>query len=165
MADPDPFSQVYDWLWDLLAANADFAALVQPGNRIRFDGTAANPVKEITSTADYPEVMIELAGGLPTPINTSASSSMIQRFAVSVSMGTLRLAAFLPVKWAIYCGLAKWLTSYRSLLFKTRPFVVKLAITSADEVRHKDGDDQRGTMEWFAVWYVDVEMFFRTADL
>jgi len=165
MADIDPFSQVYDWLWDLLEANTSFATLVKPGNRIRFDGTAANPVKEITSDADYPEVMIELAGGLPTPVNTSSSSSVIQRFAVSVSMGTLRLAAFLPLKWAIYCGLAKWLSSHRNLKLGGQPFVVKLAITSADEVRHKDGEDERGTMEWFALWYVDVEMFFRTASL
>ena len=55
----DPWTQVLLRLWAILEADATFASLVKPGNRIQFtDPKNPNPIKEGSNDSDCPEVTI-----------------------------------------------------------------------------------------------------------
>jgi len=60
-------SQVYAKLWALLIADTDWAALVKPGNRIRFDQNDADPLKPNLQDGDVPQCVI-LPPGFNYPV-------------------------------------------------------------------------------------------------
>ncbi len=98
----DPFTQMHLELWNILEANADFTATVNPGNRIKYIGTNENPKKKERMVADTPEVTIVPQGG-PIDYHISSHSVQITRlFTLVIQSGSLRTSVQLyPLEWLI----------------------------------------------------------------
>ena len=98
----NPWTAVLDQLWFVLETDAIFAAVVQPGNRIKFD--KQNPFKDTKQNADCPEVIIEPVTGQEGQAFTSLAAKTQQHFSIQITTLDLRLtnadgtgAAFQPL--------------------------------------------------------------------
>jgi hypothetical protein len=81
----DPFTQVYNALWDLLTADAGFTALVKQNNRISLQGDNADPVRTNVQDNDTPEVIIRPTGGPANLTKTNTSAEIIEEYEVMVA--------------------------------------------------------------------------------
>ena len=99
----DPWTQVLNRLWAILEANAAFAALVKPGNRIKFTDTAnQNPIKENIQAGDLPEVTIEPTTAQDQWAYTSTSVGFTQVWSVKLATNDMRLVgAASPLRWIV----------------------------------------------------------------
>lgn len=161
----DPFTLVYSALWDMLEANAEFADMVKVGNRIRFDIEKRGVLKPDVSTADLPEVILTTFGGSLNLIDTSSSSKVTRFYQIVISTGDLRLAEYLnPLEWAIFRAMVGWRTTLGALRWKDKSFVKRANVTTGSE-GESDPERNRGIKGWSALWTIEVEMHFATADL
>ena len=148
----DPYTQVYNKLWELLGANGDFARLVKVRNRINLQDTSPDPLKRNIQDADAPEVAITQAGG---PINlwgTSATVLASESYRISVATMDERPNKGLnQLKWAIIQALA---ASDANLGLA---FVLN---TTCESVKDSLGDvtENRGTSGWSAVVQIKIDM-------
>ena len=99
----DPFTQVYDKIWDMLEANSSFTDMVKIGNRIKVSGTDPHPLKKEVMDSDIPEVMILPRGGLHH-INFSSSSVRLGRvYTIAITTNNLAANRYLfPLEWIIF---------------------------------------------------------------
>jgi hypothetical protein len=145
----DPFTQVYNGLWNLLESNDDLAALVKIGNRIKC--TADKDGKEKYANADFPELIIRPAAGTSEIKSTSTHVQITQTYSVLCTAGDFRAdKSFFPVKWALLNALTDG-TNNLNLNF----------------VRHvilEDSTDNRNTERfpgWNTAFNIKVEMWFK----
>jgi len=166
MAATDPFSLVYNALWTLLEAHAEFAALVKVGNRIKFNAAGGDdPIKDKLSSADLPEVRLLCTGTSPHVQHTSGSSSCIKFFEIQVATRSQQYTAELfPVEWEIYRAMSKWATVLSALTWNSKTFV-KLARPTDGQQGVSTDDVDRGGHGWVSVWGIEVQMWFTTTDL
>ena len=81
----DPLSLTLTGLWNLLNADPAFAAMVLPGNQVRFDiGTGRNPFKPVAAlqAGDLPEVAIMPATSTGNLGATSSSHLISQTWQI-----------------------------------------------------------------------------------
>jgi hypothetical protein len=158
---PDPFTQVYSALWDLLEGHAEFTGLVKVANRIKYVAASnRHPGKPQVAAGDLPEVRIVPAGG---PVRVAPSSTagcaVTEDFLVQVSSGDERLQqAAYPVRWQVLRAVA----GARDNL--GLPFVKKLRCIEAKQTL-ADAAAGRGVAGWSVVLRVSVEMWFTCDDL
>lgn len=127
----DPFTQVYDGLWETLEAERDFTDLVRIGNRISFAGPEARPRKAELGYGDMPEVEIVPIGGEAQPWSTSTTLMAVERFEIRSVTGDQRIHEILnPLRWAILralvarprLGLPSWVEDARIVAVETAQF-------------------------------------------
>lgn len=106
----DPFTLVYDALWELLETHEEFHDKVRLGNRIKFSSYGPDdPIKHEVATADMPEVRLICVGGTPHLQRASGVSFVKKRFEVQVLVNDLRYTEELfPLDWEIYRAMSKW---------------------------------------------------------
>lgn len=106
----DPFTLVYDALWELLETHAEFHDAVRLNNRIKFSSYGPmDPFKHEVATADLPEVRLTCVGGTPHLQRTSGSSSCVRRFEVQILVNDLRYTEELfPLEWEVCRAMSKW---------------------------------------------------------
>lgn len=160
----DPFSQVYDALWDLMERHTPFAKLVKPANRIKYSGRR-QPEKQSIADSDYPQVRILPAGSEVHHERTSSSGSIIKRFEVQIATGDRRVdERVFPLQWEIIRAMHGWQTVLNALTWEEVAFV-----TSARLLDLQDGltldESQERIIGWAAVWACEVLMFFPTTKL
>ena len=161
----DPITTVYNALWGILEADAEFTALVKAGNRIKFSGDNQNPLKDQAITSDYPEVRIVSQGSVPHVLRTSNSSSLIKTFAIQILSGDQRLDAIqFPLEWIIYRALASSIGTLLALTWNSKSFVKNAKPTSVND-SFGNREPQSTIRAWIAVWACEVEMWFQTSDL
>ena len=171
----DPFTMVYDALWNLLESHHGLTSLVGISNRIRFHSTRAeivdaeaavdsdgiahsgdntDPIKANVVPSDLPELDIRPAGGSFAPWATSSSAHATQLFMVGITTGDLRIAQKLfPVKWALFRALM------RARHDLQLDFVNQVAIDGVDETLGLE-EQERGTIGWVALIMISVRMSF-----
>lgn len=153
MAD-DPFTEVLKKIWDLLEGNSDIATMVTVGNRLKLwdgnlDPEVINPETELTET-DLPMIIIEPAGSVMNPINTSTDGKVEQVYRIRMVAGNLLInAIYFPLKWAVF----KALSNIDGLLSLTyvRGILVEDGIDERNLIGHPGwslGIDIRVTMFW-----------------
>lgn len=148
VAGEDPFTTVYNRLWDLLENNGELASLVKIGNRIKSTKDAA---KKTYSNADLPELRIEPSGGKCEIKKTNTTMPITQNFSVVCTAGDLRVhKSFLPVKWALLNALTDT-TGNLGL-----SFVRHIALTDV-----VDGANNERFPGWNTAFEINVEMWFK----
>ncbi len=165
---PTPFSMVMTELWNMLRAHPGFVRDVPERNQIRFDSqTDRDPMKETSASADSPEVAIVSSAVSANLNETSSTSRCSRQYSIMVSTGDLRYAAKLaPIEWDIFTSLLSWKTRLAALQWKKKNFCKVLRLVSAGVIASTmDQLQQKKMFGWNAVWTVEVEMHFATADL
>lgn len=144
----DPFTTVYNRLWDLLENNGELASLVKIGNRIKSTKDAA---KKTYSNADLPELRIEPSGGKCEIKKTNTTMPITQNFSVVCTTGDLRVhKSFLPVKWALLNALTDTIGNLGL------SFVRHIALTDV-----VDGANSERFPGWNTAFEISVEMWFK----
>jgi len=104
---PDPLTEVYQAILQLLKDDPDVSSIVAIGNLIdrtssRPDGSDLNRPKEDLTDMDLPEIDLVPAGGTVDIPNTSSSIVIDQSFDIVIKSATARLdAQFFPLFFAI----------------------------------------------------------------
>jgi hypothetical protein len=148
----DPFTQVYNGLWDLLELNTELASLVKIGNRIKCTSDGKGD-KEKYTNSDLPEIIIRPAAGTSEIKSTSTHTQITQTYAVICTSGDLHIdKSFFPVKWAILNALTD-ATNCLNLQF-VRQVILEDSI---------DGRNTERFPGWNTAFNIKVEMWFKIA--
>jgi len=175
MADAEnPFTLVYNALWNCLLAHPKFIADVREGNRISFIHDAnRDPLKQAVQSADLPEVILDSQQVTAQMYYSSTGSKIIRNYAFLVSTGDFRIQKILyQVEWEIFCAMHGWtsiLTALKWPIATTLPdnrpsFVKRCDIVSANDGQF-DNQRNRNINGWSAIWACEVEMHFAWQDL
>jgi hypothetical protein len=163
----NPFTLVYNSIWNLLLSRPVFVANVKIRNRISFIPEASSGVtsqKDFNKLgADFPEVQIVIEGSSPHHNNTSDSSMIKRTYAVMVNTDTANIDALFALEWEIYQALAGWRTSVSALEYKNERFAKvlrNLPVTTGYTLQ-----DQSSIRGWASVWRAEVEMHFSNVNL
>ena len=163
----NPFTLVYNSIWNLLLARPNFVQHIKHGNRISFVGQNPNAqfTKEFNKlSADFPEVQITVEGATPAPNDTSSSSKLSRTYAIMLHTDGATLDPFVfPVEWEIFQALAAWRFTVSALEYKGERFVKNVAplpVTNAYSL-----DAAQNVRGWVAVWRARVDMYFSNVNL
>lgn len=155
MSSTDPFTRVYDALWDVLEKHKGLTDLVKVGNRIKFTagGFGLRPEKENIMDGDLPELLLIPTNSQIVLFATSSSTQAIQEFELRSTSGDQRIDQLhFPLKWQVMIALSKC----QKL---NLPFVKKLTVDSFTETTD-DPEANRGIKGWSARIVISVEMWF-----
>ena len=149
----DPFSEVYDALFDVLVEQHEIERRIVPRSRIRFDGAKPNPIADSVNAGDVPEVMLYPGRGTYNLSKTSTHAQIEQVFHLRIATHDLRLDRDLfPVKWAAMRAI------YQASPTLGLDTVKKLEVVDGTD-RYDDTEANRGTPGWSTLLSVQVTMF------
>lgn len=161
----DPFSILYDALWTLLEANSGLTALVKVGNRVKYASWFHNPLKDIFSDADLPQVAIVPVGTLFNLNNTSSSTFVTARFDARLIVGDQRLdqvGGLFAVKWEMLKAMRLWTVHIKNLQWNSKNYIVDLHTEDAPD---EPFIEEKGIKGWVSFLRFKVRMVFTTSDL
>lgn len=164
----DPFSLVYDKLWEPVEAHPDLLGLgVRVGNRSRLDdNNDRKPIKDKVATADLPELLL-MPQSMNAPLHaTSNSSKIIKRYLWVITTGDMRVDEVLfPLSFLVLCAMTASLPGLKALEWPAgHKFVRRLDMT--DSVSGQSELQRQANIRgWSAVQTIEVEMSFGTSDL
>lgn len=168
-AGTDPLSLVYNALWTMLENHAALTALINLGNRIKYNTYRESAMKDTVSDADLPELGIIPVGGLPHIRRSSGGTSFLERFECRLVTGTQMLGTvggILPIKWEVYRAFVDWDVVLKVLTWSGNTFVIQATLDEvSDDMLNTQLTLDRGVIGWTSIMRFNVEMWFRTADL
>lgn len=162
----DPFSMVFDALWQLAEASAPLNDLVRVGNRIKFnDATNRDPRKTAVQAGDLPELVLVCENGTGNISASSCSTSVTRRYSWVIATGDLRISHLLhPVEWALVCAMTNWKSVLLNLTWQGNKFAKRMQFLD-QSVGFSKPEQNRNISGWSSVWGIEVEMHFTTADM
>lgn len=156
---PDPISTFYDHMWDAALAVPELAALILPGNRIRFDSaTDREPLKESVSAADCPELVL-----VPNVISWgNGDNSSTTRMSVTmiwvVTTGDLRIAHHIaPVLWQLYRAMFLFQRELGNYQYNAAQYIESLDSISTNTA-YLDATENRGIKGWSASMSINATL-------
>lgn len=166
LIDDNPFSKVFDALWQLPLQHYAFDEIVKPGNRIKYNVPEnRDPIKEVVAVNDVPELILVVSNGTVKMQNTSSSSMVIRQYSWLISTGDWRVNKYLhQVEWALFISMLKWKEVLGALQWHDKNFVKRADVVTFTDGQ-SDSERNRGLKGWSAMWAVEVEMHFKTTDL
>jgi len=155
----DPFTLVYNALWDLLEDDKTLKSMVRLGNRIRLTGDDRNPIKEKYATEDLPEIIVFPRRILPNTHKGSNFCFIEEELSVEVRTGNVNLVDLYPLKWAVYRASTRWKTFLSSLKWRNLSFVLDVDLISSDDASLTEATTRRLT-GWSTLWVFRTRMKF-----
>lgn len=151
----DPFTQVYEMLWEALESHKGFTDEVKIANRIRFDKEAEDPMREKILDNDVPEVMVGDSSGENFNITPNPASSLQGQlvFDVRISTGTMLGEPLRRVKFHILVALTKAGTDIFGL-----SFVHNVNVAGAFGSSLENTAANRGIAGWSTVFSITVDI-------
>jgi len=150
----DPFTQIYNALWDAFENRQSFQALVKKGNRIDYTGLAGKSEKETLQAADAPQVRIIPGGG--SARQTSTGWQGPAKYEIELFSGSNQVSQYYyPLKWEIYKAL--WVQSISNTPLGL-DFVSKITIEDVAEGKD-DANISGGGQGWFGLVTVVAEIY------
>jgi len=132
----NPFTMVYDALWDMMERNTTLTGLIRKANRIKY--AQANATKPAISDGDLPEIALLSSGGDSNVMNTSSTSSMVRRYTWAIATGEYQINPFYnTVSWELYRAMIDWDQVLCALVWPaggTWHFVVRTNVISIEKV-------------------------------
>lgn len=161
----DPFTMVYDALWDLAEGSNRVTELVRVGNRIKMreDKPSAGPKRQV-SQGDLPELVLALTSGSGNLLSTSSSSMVIKQYGWQLATGDMNPERLLQLEFALFAALVSWPTVLGALQWSGLEFVKRANLVGMESGREMV-EQNRGVGGWASIWTLEVEMHFRTSDL
>jgi hypothetical protein len=167
---PNPFTLVYDALWQLVEQFPNIDDLISPRNRVNFgsaDDRGAN-LKQNIQAADLPELILIGSTASGNLFADSCNASVTRQYTFLISTGDLRQNQFLmPVEWLLFCALANYSPTLKALEWPVgsgRKFVTDLKLLSEAQGQ-SDPERNRGIKGWSATWACEVRMHINRADV
>lgn len=156
---PDPISTFYDHMWDAALAVPELAALVLPGNRIRFDSaTDREPLKEAVTASDCPELVL-----VPNVISWgNGDNSSTTRISITmiwvVTTGDLRVSYHIaPVLWQLYRAMFLFQRGLGNYQYNAAQYIESLDSISTNTA-YLDATENRGIKGWSASMSINATL-------
>lgn len=156
----EPYSQVYDRIWEILTTRTAWSALVKPGNRINFSGDDADPTKQQIAEGDLPQATLVqggfIDGGFTSGTNRCAQFD--QTFELQLLARDLRIDLINQLKFQTQAalhnaGVHLGLTDASAA--QAGPFVENWRIQGSDT---PDTPGNSGKLVWRTVLSITVTM-------
>lgn len=155
--------QVIDRVWDMLEANAAFAALVPSANRVKFTDTInRNPDLDIPSDDDFVRVRIQPAEIVPQAYRTSNGSMLTLMLRVETHAGDRRVQYWSEPVEAIYKAFTTWQTYLRDQSWSGTDFEV--CFCRLTQTRNDMAMD-RATTGWQSVAVAEIDIWYQSTDI
>lgn len=156
---PDPFTQLYDAVYNALTAHTPFTDLVRLRNQIRYDQADRSPLRGSVMKADTPEVALLTAGGTFELTMSSTSAEAIQNLTIKNITGDQRVQKILyPLKWETARALRK---AGGTLGLD---FVNNVRLTEHTE-ELDDFDQSRGQQGWVSEIIIEATLIIPRSEL
>lgn len=161
----DPFTKVFNALWELLEEGELFSKVVNKKNTVKYLGSDRDPEKETVSDADFPEIRMFISELTPHVQATSHHSNcmMTVELAIATSEKTMDSSLF-PLVWDVYRQMAGWFAKLDALTWGGQKYC-KLNKPTGISTGQAESELQRGIQGWSAIWTIEVYMWFNTSIL
>lgn len=154
----DPFSLVYNALWELVERNQKLKELLPAGNRVKFDDE--NPIKSEVTDADLPELMLLLAGGTPGQYDTRDYKSITRQYVWALETGDYRVnPIYNRITFELWRSMVDFECVLCALTWCNCNFVKDCRMVSVDENR-ANPEANRLIEGWVGLWACEVDMGF-----
>lgn len=158
--DTDPFTLVYNALWEAVDSSTILTELVRQGNKIKFIKELADhdPRKVSGLSGQAPELML-IPDSFDTNFDSTNTGTGIQKIYNFVIRTTDRLLnkSLFPVEWALYLALINGRKEISKVTYKQKTFVTNVRILQAEAKLPEQNSSIAG---WRCVWVVEVSMEF-----
>lgn len=159
----DPFTILFDGLWEVFAANPLIDALVRDRNRIKFDTVLG--LKDTIQHGDLPEIVIVPVGHSQEDLGTSGTGRITESYRIFISTDDKRPDFIHALQWELY----RCLETFNSvkagtLLYNGIRFIELLRISSGNQ-SITNPELNRGIKGWCAAWDFTVDMCFPRTSL
>lgn len=163
----DPFTKVYNAIWEMAADFAPLTELVSVSNRISFsvDGNRS-PVKNNIASGDLPELILMPTGGMSNLHYATGVSNVTKTFQWVLSTGDFRIheGGLFPIEFALMRAMCNWRLVVAAVTWNGKTYVKRCDLTDLSE-GESNSEQNRGIKGWSALWSCEVDMFFKTSDL
>ena len=152
----DPFSAVYEALWELAEGSPPLTALVKPGNRIKFNKTrVADPVKKEVSDADLPELTLICTTSVVNMMDSSSSTKVVKNYDWIIATGDLNLLRkLMPVEWYLVCAMLRYPAVLNALQWEGQSYVKVCRVTGVS-AGLTDSERNRGIVGFSSIWSLE----------
>lgn len=159
----DPFSQVYEALWQLVERNEKLRTYLPLRNRIKYE-EQTDPKFNI-SDADVPELSL-MQENISFDIHCNSSQrGMTRTYIWGVASGDFRInPVYNAMSFELYRCMIDWESTLCELIWEDCRFVQQLRLRSAEEGTFMS-DKNRGILGWSAIWTCEVDFIFPTGKL
>lgn len=163
---PNPFTKVFDKLWELFELDTEFTSRIPEGNRVKYNSTTdREPLKQNIASADVPEFAITFDAGNINLFDTSSSSKVVAQYRMIINTGDFRVNEYAQlITWIVICNLRLWKTHLGALTWKDATFVKRVHILNL-ATGQSDPERNRQIKGWTSIFTVEVEMHFKTTNL
>lgn len=158
----NPFSQVYNGLWQLIDRNTIIQELVRKGNLIKFK--EENELKQEINDADTPELQLVTSGGTFGIGGNSTMTQVIKNYTWSIATGSMKVELYNILSFEIFRSLIDYECVLCPLTWCGCLFVTNFRITNIEEGNRMQ-DLQRSIPGWCALWNCELQMSFPTKNL
>lgn len=159
----DPFSLVYDGLWDMAERNPELISFFPVGNRIKYE--EESDIKKNVSHADLPELSLLAGSSVVGDLNSNTGVSIKKTYIWALASGDLRLSpVFHKVSFELFRAMLDYESTLCPLLWEDCAFVTNCRVMTAEEGTEMN-DLNRSIQGWSSLWNVEVEFHFQRSKL
>lgn len=152
----DPFSLVYNKLWDMVERNQRLQAHLVKGNLIKFD--EENALKDEIAHADVPELALFMEGGSPGK-TTSSSFGIVKNYTWVIATGEYKHALYNLLSFELFRCISDYPCVVCPLAWCGCNFIQHIRLAGVEEGTSME-EINRGIEGWAGLWKIEVEMEF-----
>lgn len=161
----DPFSKVYNALWETAIAHPFISQAFNLGNRVDLNNGKRSYVKKHLTSADLPELILVPTNLKGSIHSSSSSSSCTKRYQWVITTGDYRVDRHLfPLSWAIFSSMVRCQKQVTALRWMDQPFVRRMDLV--DSTDGQSAAQRESNIEgWSTVQTIEVEMHFHSSTI
>ncbi len=162
---PDPITQTYQALWRPLIADAGFAALVGPGQRLDLSASGSiNVPQGALGPAQLPQVMLLQGAFSLRPLGRNARvAEAMQSFTLAVATDGLHIAPLNQIKYRALVALANAGPTL-DLPF-VRDYVINHGADEVNQAMPLFAKIGALPIHWASLMHIQVNLYFERAAL
>ena len=153
----DPFTILFDRLWEIVDANPVISELVRPGNKFRFETLLG--LKETIQHGDLPEIVLFPDSTQQDDFGTSGTNNLSASYRFAIATGTFTTRMINQLQWEIYRVIQTFMANVGDLTYNEVPFVIQIKFNSGNQLQNTV-EQSRGINGWCASYGFTVDMQF-----
>ena len=160
---PNPFTMLYDKIWEMIEVNPNIDKLVSSKNKIKYDDWTG--VKDNIADADFPELALLSESAITNLMQTSNTTNMIKQYSWVITTGDFRInEVYNQLTWELFRAMMGWDHYLTALVWEDQHFVKRVNMVALNEGTFRMAQN-RGIRGWSSIWSFEIECHFVTRTL